>query len=171
MFVFFAVKSELPLDSGAAAFHYVQDFVEGHLGGVAAGGLEEGAVGGAEVDAFFGGHAGKEAVGETGGKTVAAADPVFDFQIFEEAGFVEFAVVPEDGGPVVDEAGFNFAKGGADNFDIGVGLNDFLDHLLVGAGVESRQVFVSALDLLANVGPRGREVFVSKTISWKENAS
>ncbi len=31
--------------------------------------------------------------------------------------------------------------------------------------------FVSALDLLANVGPQGREVFVSKTVSWKENVT
>lgn len=28
--------------------------------------------------------------------------------------------------------------------------------------------FVSALDLLANRGPEGREVFTSKTVSWKE---
>ena len=49
-------------------------------------------MGGAEVDAFFGGHAGEEAVGETGGEAVAAADAVFDFEVAEEAGLVELAI-------------------------------------------------------------------------------
>lgn len=31
--------------------------------------------------------------------------------------------------------------------------------------------FVSALDLLANCGPAGRDVFVSKTLNWKEPVS
>ncbi len=107
-------------------------------------------MGGAEVDAFFGGHAGEESVGETGGEAVAAADAVFDFQVFEEAGFVEFAIVPEDGGPVVDEAGLYFAEGGADDFDVGIFGDDAFDHFFVGGGVEGAEVFlVDAFDFEA----------------------
>src|ERR1700743_2968089 len=88
----------LPFDAGAAAFEDVHEFFLGDLGGVAAGGLEERAAGGAEVDSFCGGHAGEEAVGETGGEAVAAAYAVFDFEVFELAGFVEFCIMPEEGG-------------------------------------------------------------------------
>ena len=107
-------------------------------------------MGGAEVDGVLGGHAGEEAVDEAGGEAVPAADAVFDFHIFEEAGFVERAFVPEDGGPVVDEAGFDYAEGGADDAEVEVAGDDFFDHLFVGGGVEGCQVLaVDAFDLEA----------------------
>ena len=61
-------------------------FVERDLAGVAAGGHQQRAVGDAEVDAFLRRLAGEEAVGEAGGKAVAAADAVFDFEVGELTG-------------------------------------------------------------------------------------
>src|SRR5689334_3080148 len=63
-----------PFDPRAAPLEDVGQLVEVDLAGVASGGLEEGAVGGAEVYAILGGFAGEEAVGEAAGETVAAAD-------------------------------------------------------------------------------------------------
>ena len=38
-----------------------------------------------------------EAIRKTAGEAVAAADAVLDFEVLEEAGFVKFAIMPEDG--------------------------------------------------------------------------
>ena len=45
---------------------------------------------------------------------------------------------------------FHFAEGGADDSDVGVLCDDFLDHLFVGGGVEGAEVFlVDAFDFEA----------------------
>ena len=106
-------------------------------------------MGGAEIDAFLRGFAGEEAIGETAGETVAATDAVFDLEVFESAAFVEFAVHVENRRPVVDEAGFDLAERGADDLDVGIGLDDLLDHFLVGGGVEGGEVFIDAFDFEA----------------------
>ncbi len=58
--------------------------------------------------------------------------------------------MPEDGGPVVDQAGLHLAEGGADDADVGIFGDDFFDHLFVGGGVEGAEVFgVDAFDFEA----------------------
>src|SRR5579859_1231434 len=118
------------LNACAAAFDDVHQLFEVDLAGVAAGGLEECAVGGAEVDAFLGSFVIEEAVGEAAGEAVAAADAVLDLEVLVPAGFVELALGVQDRRPVVDQAALDLAESGADDLDVGIGLHDFFDHSL-----------------------------------------
>src|ERR1700722_10674602 len=143
------VSIDLPFNSGAATLEDVHQLLEINLARVAARRLEQCSVGGAEVHAFLRGFPVEETVGESAGEAVAAADAVFDLQAVVAAALVENAVMPEDGGPVVHEAALYFAEGGADDFDIGVGFHHFLDHFLVGAGIERGERFIGPFDFKA----------------------
>src|SRR5208282_2214756 len=123
--------SYLSFNPCAAAFEDVVQLFQIDLAGVAAGGLEEGAVGGAEIDAFLRIPAGEESIGESAGEAVPAADAVFDFQAVESAAFVELAVDIQNGRPVVDQAALDLAERRADDFHVRISLHHFLDHALV----------------------------------------
>lgn len=130
----------------------MEEFFEGDFGGIATGGLEEGAVGGAEVDGFLRVFAGEETEGESGGESVAAADAVFEDEPLKGRTVVErIGLGPvEDGGPVVFTGGDDFAEGGADDFEIGIILGDLADHVfIIFDGQLAAALDVRALDLVA----------------------
>lgn len=127
----------------------MEKFLEGDLAGVAAGRHEQGAVGDAEVDAFLGGLAGQEAVGEAGCEAIPAADAVFDFEVLEVGAIIEFAFAPHDGRPVVDQGCLHAAERGADDLDVGEVLDDFLHHRLERAGVHFVGFDVDAFSVVA----------------------
>ena len=51
-----------------------------------------------------------EPVGDAAGKSVAAADAVFDLQVLELPRLGKLAVVPKDAAPIVDKAALDFAQ-------------------------------------------------------------
>ena len=111
---------------------------------------------GTVVDGLFGIARGHEAVDEARGERIAAADAVHDFQSVVVLGFVDFAVRPAQGAPVVDRGGLDGAQGRGDDLEVRVGLGGFVDHLLVAFDVQFLQVGVVAFDFEAQAG---REVF------------
>src|SRR5579863_6516507 len=125
-----------PLNPRTSAFENVHQLVEIDLAGVAAGGLEECAMGGAKVHALLSGFAVEESEGEAAGEPVAAAHTVFDLQVLVPATFVKFSFRVEDRRPVVDQAALDLSKCRADDFDMRISLHDLLDHPFVGGGVQ-----------------------------------
>ena len=84
-----------------------------------------------------GGLAGEEAVGETAGEAVAAADAVFDFQVVEVAGrrrICHRAHMMADQSLIV--AVFTPRSVVPTTLMLGIIFDDLLDHFLEGGGVE-----------------------------------
>jgi hypothetical protein len=110
---------KLAHDAGAAALHELLDFLlRGHRG-VAGRGAREGPVGRAVVDGELGVVLREEAELEARGERVAAADAVEDLEARVGAALVELAVVPEDGGPVVDRGGVDVTERGGGDLEVG----------------------------------------------------
>src|SRR5262249_9587601 len=86
------------LDPRRATLGERLDFREPGHGDVAGEGGDQGAVGPAEAEGLLGGPAGDQAVGESGGEAVAAADAVDDVELHGRA-HVAPAVEPEHGRP------------------------------------------------------------------------
>jgi len=86
-------------DAGAAAGDLLLDFLAGGHGGVAGSGRGERTVAAPYSTAFCRRLKFHETELEAGGEGVAAADAVEDLKAGVLAGFVELAVVPEDGRP------------------------------------------------------------------------
>jgi hypothetical protein len=90
------------------------------------------------------------------GEAVAAADAVEDLEARVLAALVELAVVPEDGGPVVDRGGVDVAQRGGGDLEVGELLHGGLDHGLEGVGLDVLEI-LGALDGEAE---RGGEVLL-----------
>src|SRR5215475_1366045 len=85
-----------------------------------------------------------EAVNEPAGEAVAAANAIQDLQIFAVGGFEELAASPTDGAPIIAGGRLNGAQGGGSDFEIGIRLYRFFDHLLEGGDIDFRDMFVDA---------------------------
>ena len=116
-------------------------------------------MGGAVIDGLLGVVELEEAELHAGCEAIAAADAVEDLEGFILAGFMEFPVVPEDGGPVVDGGGDDAAQGGGGDLEVGKLLHCGLDPAFEGLGFDFRAVVVHALDLESERG--GEVLFVA----------
>lgn len=104
---------------------------------------------GTVFDGFLGVVEFEEAELESGGEGVATADAVEDFEAVVFAGFVEVAVVPEDGGPVVDGGGDDAAEGSCGDFEVGEFGDGGFDHFFECSGFDFGDVVIDALDFEA----------------------
>src|SRR3954469_16706286 len=86
----------LALNARAAALHHVHHFLKRHLRSVAARRLQKRAVRGAKINDVLRLHAGAKSISNAAGKSIAASDAIFDFQILERARFVKFPLVPKN---------------------------------------------------------------------------
>ena len=89
------MRRSLTLYPRTAALHHMHYFIQRDLGSIAARGLQERAVGRAKVHDFLRLHAVEKTIRDAARKSIATADAVFDLQIFELSGLVEFPGVTQ----------------------------------------------------------------------------
>ena len=144
----------LALDAGGTAGGHGFDFLDGGHGGIAGVSGEECTVSPAEVEGGLWVASVEEAVDETGGEAITAADAIDDIE-FDGFGLVGFAFHPKHGAPGVAVGGVDFAESGGDGFDVGKFAGDFFHHAEEGGGVE----FGVGFDVLAFESETFLEVF------------
>ncbi len=109
-------------------------------------------MGGSVLDGFGGVVEFEEAVDEAAGEGVAAAYAVEDFELGAVGGFVELAVVPAEGSPVVYGGGVDFSEGCGGGFEVGEFLDGLFDHSFEVIDFDSLEVFIDAFDFEAEAG-------------------
>src|ERR1039458_497961 len=112
--------------------------------------------------AFYGpfdGLAGKQAVDEAGGKAVAAADAVADFDVaLRDAD--DLVLVVGDSSPSVAAGTVRRAQGAGDELEIRIGRSHFAQHLFVTGDGQLGEVLADAFDFDAEHG--GKIFFVAQ---------
>src|SRR6185369_7985354 len=131
-----STRAFLALNPRASAACGVEQLFQGDLAGIAARAHQQGAVGDAQIGAFLGRFAGQESIGESAGESITTPNAVFDFKVVEALAVVELSIVPEYGGPVVDQGRLYAAQSRADNLDVRVVLHDLVDHVLERGRIE-----------------------------------
>src|SRR5882762_1924440 len=86
-----------------------------------------------------------EAINQTRGEAVAAADAIKYLKVLAGGGLEEFATSPADGAPVVDGRGRNGAQGSVGDFEIWKFFDGFFNHLFEAVDFNGRDVFIDSV--------------------------
>ena len=132
---------------------------EGCHAGIPGGGHSQCTVNHAVVHRLLGVAKGHQTVDQAGGKAIAAANTIQNFQSRELHGLVDLAVCPANGFPIIDGGGLYSTQSGGDHLKVGVRLGGGLDHLVIAVHIQALQVLVVALNLQTKAS--GKVLFIA----------